>query len=120
MKTPGNPTSEPNDEAFAAFDVGALLHLLREKLWLIVLGGLAGLALGVTYAVIIPNVYKATAIVQVEEENPAVMAIQDVTKEDFRQPENLKTVEQRLCTSSLMWRVIQANKLDQIPGYFKL
>jgi uncharacterized protein involved in exopolysaccharide biosynthesis len=119
MNAIGNSTSEQNDEAFAAFDVGALLHLLRKKLWLIVLCGIAGLGAGVTYFVLVPDVYKANAIVQVEEENPSVVAIQDVTKEDFRQPENLKTVEQRLCTPSLVWRVIQANKLDQIPGYFK-
>src|SRR4051812_38580387 len=120
MKTNGQPAPELHGETFAAFDVGGLLHLFREKLWLIVLCALGGLSLGGAYFLLGPDVYEASAIVQVEEENPAVVTIQDVTKEDFRQPENLKTVEQRLSTDSLVWRVIQANKLDQLPGFFKL
>ena len=119
MKTHGQPATEEYGEALAAFDLGALVHLLREKRGLILLCALAGLVLGMAYAGLGPNVYESTAIVQVEEENPAVVTIQDVTKEDFRQPENLKTVEQRLSTPSLIWRVIQANHLDQTPGFFR-
>ena len=119
MTIEGSPTQEASGEEYSAFDAWALVHRLREKLWLVVLCAIGGLLLGVAYFVFAPDAYEATAIVQVEQQNPTVVALQDVTKEDFRQPEDLKTVEQLLSTDSLVWRVIQRNKLDQLPGYFK-
>jgi capsular exopolysaccharide synthesis family protein len=119
MKTNSNLTSEGDTAQYAAFDVQALYEVIRRKKWWMAACGFAGLLLGAGYAAIRPDVFEATATVQVEVENPSVLAIQDVNKEDFRQPEALKTVEQQLCTRNLILRVIQTNKLDQTPGFFK-
>ena len=71
------------------------------------------------------DVYEVMATVQVEEESPLVVGIQDVTKENTRLPEELKTVEQQLITRNLLLRVIKMNKLDDKtlgffqPGFFQ-
>ena len=119
MKTNSNQSPEMEAAQYAFFDVRALCEVVRKRAWLIAACALAGLALGAALVAIRADIYEVTAAVQVEEENPSVVAIQDVTKEDFKQPEDLKTVEQQLITRHLLWRVIQANKLDQKPGFFK-
>lgn len=119
MKTNRHHTPEGEAERHAAFDVAALYEVVRRRVWWIVVCAFAGLLLGAGYTAMKPDEFEATATVQVEEENPSVLAIPDVNKEEFRLPENLKTVEQQLSTRNLIWRVIQANKLDQTPGYFR-
>lgn len=119
MKTNSNQLSERDAEPYAEFDLQTLYEVVRRRVWRIAACGLAGLLLGGIYAATRPDVFEATAVVQVEQENPSVIAIQDVNKEDFRQAEDLKTVEQQLCTRDLIWRVIQTNKLDTTPGIFK-
>ena len=119
MKTNRSQNPEVETEPYAAFDVQALCQLLRSRIWLIAACAAGGLFLGAVYATTKPRDFEATATVQVEEENSSVVAIQEVTKEDFKQPEDLKTVEQQLVTRNLLWRVIKANKLDQTPGFFK-
>ena len=119
MKTNSNLTPEGEAEQYAAFDVQVLYAVVRRRVWRIAAFALAGLLLGIGYAVMRSHVFEATATVQVEEENPSVIATPDVSKEDYRQPEDLKTVEQQLCTRNLIWLVIRANKLDQPAGFFK-
>jgi capsular exopolysaccharide synthesis family protein len=114
----GQPT-ESEGSQYGAFDVEALWALVRRKASLIAGCAIAGLVLGIVYAVSQPPAFEAIATVQVEEQNSSVVAIQEVTKEDFKQPEDLKTVEQQLLSRNLIWRVIKANKLDQTPGFFK-
>ncbi len=119
MKTNSNQAPEFGDGQYAVFDVAALLSVLRQRRWVILSCMAAGLLLGVAYAATRADLYEASASVRVEEGNPAVVAIENVTKEDFRQPETLKTVEQQLSTRNLIWRVIQSNKLDEKPGFFR-
>ena len=119
MKTNHNQAADGEAEQYAFFDVRALYEVVRRRIWLIAACALGGLVLGAAFSAIRQDLYEVTATVQVEEENPSVVAIQDITKEDFRQPEDLKTVEQQLVTRNLVWRVIQTNKLDKMPGFFK-
>lgn len=119
MKTDNGQAADREGGQYAVFDVDALGALIRRKAWLIAAGAFAGLLLAAIYTAMQPGVFEATATVQVEAENPSVVAIQEVTKEDFKQPEDLKTAEQQLITRNLLWRVITANKLDQTPGFFK-
>ena len=119
MKTHSNQTAERETEPYAIFDVEALWQVVRARVWPIAVCALGGLLLAAVYVAKSPDVFEVTATVQVQEENPSVVAMQDVTKEDFRQPEDLKTVEQQLLTRTLIWRVIQKNRLDQVPGYFR-
>lgn len=119
MKTNSNNSPEGEAEQNAAFDIDALCEVLRRGMWRIAACTFIGTALACAYVATQPDVFEATAAVQVDEQNPSVLDIPDVNKEDFRLPENLKTVEQQLCTRSLIWRVIQANKFDQTPGFFR-
>ncbi len=119
MKTDPAQTTDADAAPYAVFDVDALCGLVRRKAWQIAGCALAGLVLAAAYAVSQPDTFEATATVQVETQNASVVAIQEVTTEDFKQPEDLKTVEQQLVTRGLIWRVITANKLDQTPGFFK-
>lgn len=119
MKTHTNNTPEAEAGQHAAFDVDALCEVVRRGVWRIAACTFVGTALACAYIATQPDVFEATAAVQVDEQNPSVLDIPDVNKEDFRLPENLKTVEQQLCTRSLIWRVIQANKFDQTPGFFR-
>ena len=119
MKTNRSQNPEVETEPYAAFDVQALCQLLRSRMWLIAACAAGGLFLGALCVAISPDVFEATATVQVEEQNPSVISMEDVTKEDFRQPEDLKTVEQQLFARTLIWRVIQKNKLDHAPGFFR-
>ena len=119
MKIHSNQSAEVEAGQYAMFDVRALYEVMRRRIWLLAACVLGGLLLGVVYAATRADVFEVTATVQVEEENPAIIAIPDLTKEDFKQPEDLKTVEQQLVTRNLIWRVIKANKLDQAPGFFR-
>lgn len=120
MKTYSNQSPEVEPEPYAVFDVRALGEVLRKRLWLVILCAQIGLLLGGILAMMRKDVYEVTATVQVEEESPLVVGIQDVTKENTRLPEELKTVEQQLVTRNLVWRVIKANKLDdKTLGFFQ-
>ena len=118
MKTHPNESADAEAGQYAMFDVRALYEVVRRKIGRIAACMLSGLLLGVAYSISSGDVFEVTATVQVQEENPAIVAIPDLTKEDFKQPEDLKTVEQQLVTRNLIWRVIQANKLDRVPGFF--
>ena len=74
MKTNNNNTSEGDTEQYAAFDVHALGHVLRRGVWRIAACAFAGLLLSAGFAVMQPDVFEATATVQVEEENPSLLA----------------------------------------------
>lgn len=119
MKTNSNLSAEVEQEHYAIFDVRALYEVVRKRVWLVAVCALIGLALGAGLAMMRQDIYEVTAAVQVEEESPLVVGIEDVTKETYRLPEELKTVEQELVTRNLIWRVIQTNKIDKIPGFFK-
>jgi capsular exopolysaccharide synthesis family protein len=119
MKTNSNQAPDAVREQYAAFDTGALLAVLRRRFWLIAGCAAVGVLLGIAGAFTRSDVYEASATVQVEEGNSSVISIQDVSKEDIQLPETLKTVEQQLSTRNLIGRVIQANKLDEVPGFFR-
>jgi polysaccharide biosynthesis transport protein len=108
-----------DDVPFAAFDVRALASVLRHRAWWIAGCMAAGLVLGIALAATRPGVFEAGATVQVLEESPRVTGIQETSADDLRQPETIKTIEQQLGTRNLMWRVIQANDLDQKTGIFR-
>ncbi len=119
MKPNSNQSPEGDAEQYADFDLQSLYEAVRRRIWRIAACSLAGLLVGGVWAAMRPDVFEATATVRVEEQNPSVIAIQEINKEDFRQPEDLKTVEQQLLTDDLIWRVIRKIKLDVTPGYFK-
>ena len=111
MKTNSNPVAEIEDEQSAAMNAWPLFAVLRRGMWLIAACACAGLVLAAVYAAIRADVFEVTATVQVEQETPSVISVQDAGKNDIPQPdEDLKTVEQQLLARNLIWRVIQMNK----------
>ena len=52
-------------------------------------------------------------VVEVEQETPRVINIQEINPEEFKEPEVLKTIEQALLSETLLLRVIKANGLDK-------
>ena len=86
MKTHPNESADADAGQYAMFDVRALYEVVRRKIWLIAACVLGGLVLGVAYSISSGDVFEVTATVQVEEENPAIVGIPDLTKEDFKQP----------------------------------
>lgn len=105
-------------EAAPSIDLLAWYHLLREKLWFIALCVALALAAGAAYLYITPKTYTSTAVVQVEQEATNIVNIQDVTREDLKSLEAVKTVEGALTSRSLMLRVVRANGLDREAGFY--
>lgn len=120
MKTTSNHSPDVESEASAAVDVWPLCHVVRRRLWLIAVCAFAGLLLGAAYALIRADVFEATATVQVEQETPSVVSVEDAAKNGKGQAdEDLKTVEGQLLARGLIWRVLQANKIDESPQFNK-
>ena len=69
----------------------------------------------IAYLMRAQRIYESRAIIEVEQETPRVINIQDINPEDFKLPEVLKTIEQALLSDTLLLRVIRANGLDSDP-----
>ncbi|MEM7144038.1 MAG: polysaccharide biosynthesis tyrosine autokinase [Verrucomicrobiota bacterium] len=101
-------------------DIGALAGLILRKWW-IVLGG--ALVLGVLAAVYMmgkPDIFGSSAVVYVGQETERVLQIQAVTPDDFREMEELMTVEHSLASASVLLRVIEKNGLRDDPTFMGL
>lgn len=109
-RTSANRTSVSESPAI---DLQAWIYLIREKLWLIALCVLLALGAGYVYLQIAPEIYTARSVVQVEQEATKVLDIKDITPEDLKTIEAVKTVEGALGSNSLMLRVVKVNKLDK-------
>lgn len=100
------------DAPALTFDYTHLLHLLLSKCWIIILFVILSLAAAAAYLIRTPKIYESHATIQVEEEAPRVVNIQNINSDDFRSPEVLKTIEQSLMSDTLLLRVIRVNGLD--------
>jgi polysaccharide biosynthesis transport protein len=104
------------DESFG-WEFRAALKILREKAWLVMLCILmAGLA-GAAYIAWSPKIYRAEAVIRVEQEGRKVLKIEDVESEDLKAEESLKTIEQSLTGTELLLGLIDRNGLRQDPAF---
>jgi capsular exopolysaccharide synthesis family protein len=111
-----NTQKQRIDESFGQ-EFRAMLKVLREKAWVVVLCILtAGLA-GVAYIAWSPKIYRAQAVILVEQEQPKVVKIEDVESEDLKAAESLKTIEQSLTGANLLLGLIDRNELRQDPAF---
>ncbi|MBV8900356.1 MAG: polysaccharide biosynthesis tyrosine autokinase [Verrucomicrobia bacterium] len=106
-----------SDAPASTSDYANLFHLLLSKSWIIVLFVVLSLLAAVVYLIRTPKIYASRATIQVEEEAPKVLKIEEINSEDFRSPEVLKTIEQSLMSDTLVLRVIRANGLDKNPSF---
>src|SRR4029077_6152171 len=69
----------------------------------------------IVYLMRAQRIYDSRAVIEIEQQTPRVINIQDINPEDFKLPEVLKTIEQALLSDTLLLRVIRANGLDNDP-----
>lgn len=97
-------------------DLQAIWDALREKLRLILLCVVAALLLGVVHLSRSPAVYRAEAVLQVEQEERG-MVLSGARAEDLRGVEILMTIEQNLTSPALLMNVIEAGGLSRNPAF---
>ena len=85
--------------------------LLVSRLWIIAFALAVFLGLAMWFIMRSPATFEARAVVQVEQKPQKIIVMEDVTSEDFKSAEILKTVEQSFTSRSLFLRVIQSEKL---------
>lgn len=98
-------------------DLHAILEALRERARLIVLCVVAALLLGACYLTYTPRVYRAEAILQVEQEERSLVVLDGVRAEDLRAQEVLMTLEQNLSSPGLLRAVIRHGNLAAAPAF---
>jgi polysaccharide biosynthesis transport protein len=104
------------DESFGS-DVRAILLLLREKIWLIILCvALAGIA-GVAYIILRPPIYRAQAVIRVDQGAQKVLNANENGIVDLNRDEIIKTTEQTLTSPELLLQLIKRNDLDKDPDF---
>lgn len=98
-------------------DLRSLFDLLYgHKYLLVICGAVAGL-LGWWHAARTPNLYAATAVLEVEQEQPGSLNLEQKKLEERSGLEALKTIESNLTSPSLLLRVIYKNDLLKDPGF---
>ncbi|HYZ73745.1 MAG TPA: Wzz/FepE/Etk N-terminal domain-containing protein, partial [Chthoniobacterales bacterium] len=99
------------------FDFGYVFRLLLSRAWFIILVVLLALAGAISYLMIAPKIYSAFATVEVQQEADKVTNITDIDKEEYKNNDALKTVEQSLLSDTLLLRVVKANGLEKDPEF---
>ena len=99
------------------FDFGYVFRLLLSRAWFIIPVVLLALAAAITYLTFAPKIYTAFATVEVQQEADKVTNITDIDKEEYKNNDALKTVEQSLLSDTLLLRVVKANGLDKDPEF---
>jgi polysaccharide biosynthesis transport protein len=107
------------DESFGS-DVRATLLLLREKMWLIILCVLLAEIAGVTYIILRPPIYRAQAVIRVDQGAQKVLKANENGIVDLNRDEIIKTTEQTLTSPELLLQLVKRNDLDKdlafLPG----
>ncbi|MFZ5805970.1 MAG: GumC family protein [Verrucomicrobiota bacterium] len=98
---------QPLHSADFGFDFQDLLHTTFSKLWLIALCVLIMIFAGLLYISTATPIFEAVATIQVEQAEQKIVKIDDITSEDLKQTEILKTMEQKLQRRSLIQRVVR-------------
>jgi polysaccharide biosynthesis transport protein len=98
-------------------DFRATLGLLLQKKWLIMLCVLVAGIAGAIYIVLSPKIYRAQAVIQVEQEGKKVINISSTEAQDFKAEELPKTIEQSMTSPQLLVGLIQRNDLDKDPEF---
>ena len=95
----------------AEIDFQKIYYSLLERKWVILSCLAATILLGLLYIVKTPKTYAATTVVQVEQSESKFVKIDDITTQDLKQAEVLKTIETNLSNSAVLSGIIQDLKL---------
>jgi capsular exopolysaccharide synthesis family protein len=110
-------STSSSDAPGPTLDFAYLYHLLLSKAWVLILFVVLSLGAAFAYLMVAQRIYESRAVIEIEQETPRVINIQDINPEDFKLPEVLKTIEQALLSDTLLLRVIRANGLDKDPVF---
>ena len=121
MKEKENRGAAPSF-AFAsgALDLQDVLHVLREKAWLIVVCVLVALFAGLSHIARSPEVYRAQSTLRIDPEPGSVMKFADPANTDLGDKEVLQTTILSFWSPSLLNRVAVANDLTKDPKFMPL
>ncbi len=119
------PYPDPERPARPAFtnnpapltDLPSLFFLLWENIWLLALCLAAALLVAAYYYRTAPRIYRASTIVQVEQEPERVLKVEQIVKEDLRGLEVMNTIVETLRSRPLLERVLDTNNLAQDPEF---
>ena len=117
MSKPPAPTRKALGDAGPTIDILSYYYLLREKWWVFALCLALTCAGAVVYILRTQPVFASTAVVQVEQKATTAVAFKDVLPEEYKNIEDIKTVEGALSSDSLMHRVLKKNKLVETPEF---
>src|SRR5438128_1676199 len=105
MKTNETSTDTEAEEEGFSFDFKGLLHALMRKLWLVaVMGAVAG-GVAYRYTSRLPEYFRSTAAIQIEQKEYKAIDIADNSQQDLRYPDLIETITQNFRNRSLMERV---------------
>jgi succinoglycan biosynthesis transport protein ExoP len=105
-----------SDQSFGS-DVLATLLLLREKIWLIILCVLTAGIAGVAYIILRPPIYRAQAVIRVDQGAQKVFKANENGIVDLNRDEIIKTTEQTLTSPELLLQLVKRNYLDKDPDF---
>jgi succinoglycan biosynthesis transport protein ExoP len=102
------------------FDFRHFWHSILERLWVVVICGVAGLFLSLGYLARTPKLYQSHAVLEVDFQEPT-MIVGEETSSRMRSmflasQEALRTIEQNLTNRNLMARVVRAEGLAEDGG----
>jgi capsular exopolysaccharide synthesis family protein len=104
-----------NESSGLRLDLGYIFRLLLAKSWIVLFIAVLVLLAAIAYIWQTPRIYESRAVIEVEQETPRVINIQEINPEEFKEPEALKTIEQAFLSDTLLLRVVKANGLEKDP-----
>lgn len=90
---------------------GRLFGILLRRGWLVVLGMAMAVAAMWTYLKSAPKIYVSTGSVEVSSHTPNVLNIEGLGPEDSKDLEQLRTIELKMNSTSVLQRVARSNGL---------
>jgi capsular exopolysaccharide synthesis family protein len=96
---------------------GRLLGVILRRGWIVLLLAVLGAVALYGFAGRLPKMYRAAGSVYVSSQAPLVLDIRAVAPEETRDLEQMRSVEQGLGASTLLMRVIEANRLAEDPAF---
>ncbi len=92
-------------------------RVLRRRRWIVLTCLLAGVMIAMILTAATPPVYRATATLRIEKDQPRILKFEQVVHETASQQDDYQTHYKILRTRVLASRVIKDQSLDQLPEF---
>jgi len=98
-------------------DTREFIQVLREKVLLVLAVTLGAFLVGRYYAYHSPLIYQAKAVLQVEQELPKLVSLEEMSRQDLRDSDALNTIVKKINRSEVLLRVVRSNNLVNHPAF---